>query len=59
MQATTTPPSADPVEILRRLDVESLRARLDQIDAERAGLQVLLRAALQTRRKALREGRGK
>lgn len=35
----------DPIRIIRELDVLAIRARLDELDRERAALLVLLRAA--------------
>jgi hypothetical protein len=43
---------ADPVELVRQLDAEAIRHRLDNLDRERAALLVLLRAALRARNKA-------
>jgi hypothetical protein len=40
---------ADPVELVRQLDAEAIRDRLDTLDRERAALLVLLRAALRAR----------
>jgi hypothetical protein len=48
MDAKHSPP-ADPVELVRQLDAEAIRHRLDNLDRERAALQVLLRAALRAR----------
>lgn len=42
--ATSSAPD-DPLQMLRRLDAEVLSARIETLDAERAALMVLLRAA--------------
>jgi hypothetical protein len=39
------PLPADPVALVRQLDAETIRNRLDDLDRERAALLVLLRAA--------------
>lgn len=44
MDATTTL-TADPVELIRRLDATVIRSRLEQLGREREALLVLLRAA--------------
>jgi hypothetical protein len=44
MTATSTP-STDPIDIVRQLDAETIRARIDTLDRERQALMVLLRAA--------------
>jgi hypothetical protein len=44
MDATPGLPT-DPVELVRQLDAEAIRHRLDTLDRERAALLVLLRAA--------------
>ena len=49
MDATPTPPN-DPVALVRQLDAEAIRSRLDDLDRERAALMVLLRAAQRARR---------
>jgi hypothetical protein len=38
--------SLDPAELVRQLDPDAIRRRLDQLDREREALLVLLRAAL-------------
>jgi hypothetical protein len=50
----------DPLELVRRLDAEAIRSRLEDLDRERDALKVLLRAALRADRNvnALR-GRGR
>jgi hypothetical protein len=45
----------DPVDLLDRLDADSIRERMAALDAERRALAVLLRAAA-TRERARREG---
>jgi hypothetical protein len=48
-----TPPRAhpaDPVELVRQLDAEVIRGRLQELDRERSALLVLLRAAMRLRR---------
>jgi hypothetical protein len=55
----THPSAADPVELVRRLDAEAIRNRLDALTRERDALRVLLRAALRTNRNAnANEGEG-
>jgi hypothetical protein len=49
MDATHPQPS-DPVELLRLLDADAIRDRIDALDRERDALRVLLRAAQRTRR---------
>jgi hypothetical protein len=49
MDATASP-TTDPVELVRQLDADTIRARLDELDRERDALRVLLRAALRRRR---------
>jgi hypothetical protein len=44
------PPLANPVALVRQLDAETIRNRLDDLDRERAALLVLLRAAQRARR---------
>jgi len=44
--ATSTLSPTDPVELVRRLDAEVIRSRLEELDREREALKVLLRAAL-------------
>jgi hypothetical protein len=46
----THPLPTDPVQLVRQLDAEVIRNRLDDLDREREALRVLLRAALRTRR---------
>ena len=45
MNATDPLPAVDPVELVRQLDPDTIRTRLEQIDREREALLVLLRAA--------------
>jgi len=45
MDAPATPSPTDPVAILRQLDADAIRARLDAMERERRALLVLLRAA--------------
>jgi hypothetical protein len=49
MDATTSLP-ADPLTLVRQLDADTIRNRLDDLDRERAALMVLLRAAQRTHR---------
>ena len=48
--AATTTPEIDPIELVRQLDPDAIRQRIDVIDRERAALMVLLRAAKRVRR---------
>lgn len=45
MDATNSP-TTDPTALVRQLDPTAIRERLDNLDAERKALLVLLRAAL-------------
>ena len=45
MDAASSPFSLDPIAIVRRLDPDAIRARLEISDREREALQVLLSAA--------------
>ncbi len=49
MDAVHQPP-ADPVELIRQLNPEVIRNRMDELDRERAALLVLLRAAQRAQR---------
>jgi hypothetical protein len=57
--SATHPLPADPVTLVRQLDADALRARLDDLDREREALLILLRAAQRARRPAApgKEGR--
>lgn len=46
----TQPLPADPVALLERLDPDDIRRRLEEIERERKGLLVLLRASLRARK---------
>lgn len=48
MDATHSPPT-DPAELVRQLDPDTIRERIDALDRERAALMVLLRAAIRAR----------
>jgi hypothetical protein len=48
-------PPADPLSLIRDLDPDAIRARLDQMGREREALLTLLRAALRLRRRGGRE----
>jgi hypothetical protein len=50
----TAPNPTNPVELLSQLNSETVRARLDQINAERQGLLVLLRTIKARERAAAR-----
>jgi hypothetical protein len=54
MDAITTLPD-DPVQLVRRLDAETIRNRIDDLDREREALMVLLRAAQRAQRPDRRE----
>jgi hypothetical protein len=41
-----TIPTTDPAALLRQLDPDTIRERIDALDRERAALMVLLRAAM-------------
>jgi uncharacterized protein involved in exopolysaccharide biosynthesis len=43
-------PSTDALEIVRHLDADAIKQRLDDLDRERDALRVLYRAALRARR---------
>lgn len=45
----------DPIELVRKLDAEVIRSRLDDLNREREALLVLLRAAQRLQRAAGRE----
>jgi hypothetical protein len=49
---TQTPTQTDPVEIVRSLDPDAIRDRLDELDRERQALRVLLRAAMRGGKKS-------
>jgi hypothetical protein len=46
----------DPVELVRQLDAEAIRNRLDDLDREREALRVLLRVAQRAQRHDRKEG---
>lgn len=46
---TITSTQLDPLELVRRLDPQTIRTRIAQLDRERRALLVLLRAAAQAR----------
>jgi hypothetical protein len=46
--------TADPAALVGRLDAATIRARIDQLDADRRALVVLLRAAMARERAAAR-----
>jgi len=51
MSTTTSQPAIpDPAALVRQLDPDAIRDRLDEIDREREALKVLLLAALRARR---------
>jgi hypothetical protein len=50
----THPPSTDPASLVRQLDADAIRGRLEELDRERKALLVLLRAALRARRDTAR-----
>jgi hypothetical protein len=50
MHSAKKSPPADPVALVRELDAEAIRSRLDDLDRERAALMVLLRAAQRAHR---------
>jgi hypothetical protein len=52
---TTAPLNPDPLDVLRNLDAASIRSRMQQLDAEREGLRVLLRAAAARERALARQ----
>jgi hypothetical protein len=52
MSASPSLSPPDPVELVRQLDAEVIRNRLEDLDRERDALKVLLRAALAADRNA-------
>jgi hypothetical protein len=50
--STASLPTADPIVLVRQLDPDVIRERLEALDRERDALLVLLRAALRMRRDA-------
>ena len=46
----------DPLIVVRSLDAETIRKRIDELEAERQALLVLLRAALRMEQKNRRKG---
>jgi hypothetical protein len=54
---STQPPCTDPVALVRQLDAQAIRERLDDLDRERAALRVLLRAAQRAQREQSRAGK--
>ena len=56
MDATKSLPT-DPVQLVRQLDAEAIRNRIDDLDRERDALLVLLRAAQRAQRAATKGGR--
>lgn len=50
MDTPTSPPTTDSVELVRRLDPDEIRARIETLDEERKALLVLLRAAMRKSR---------
>jgi len=48
---TPAPSAADPVELVRQLDVDQIRQRLEALEQDRRALLVLLRAAHKTRKR--------
>ena len=51
MDAAT--PKPDPIELVRTLDPDAIRDRLESLDDEREALRVLLRAAMRKRKKSV------
>jgi hypothetical protein len=56
MDASHTPP-IDAAELVRQLDAEAIRQRLEALQRERKALMVLLRAAIRARPTPQREDR--
>jgi hypothetical protein len=54
METPRTP--TDPLTVVRSLDAKAIRKRIDDLDAERQALMVLLRAAQRMEREELRKG---
>jgi hypothetical protein len=48
--SATPPQTTDPVDLVRQLDPDAIRDRLEALDRERDALRVLLRAANRARR---------
>jgi len=53
-----TPFPTDPVTLVRQLDADAIRERLDALDRERDALRVLLRVAQRARRESVTTNTG-
>jgi hypothetical protein len=58
VDTTNDPILNDPVELVRRLDVATLRRRIEDLGREQEALRVLLRTALRAQRDDPVEGQG-